>query len=89
VLPTSTTDMHLSGSCDTAYAAAQNARKKALENVEEDIQDNAINGSISERHLINGNKVHEVAKEVREKFFEHQDKLYLKRLIKPEHRFLD
>jgi hypothetical protein len=69
--------------------AAQNARKKALEDVQEDIQDNAINGSISERHLIAGHKAHAEVDRVRENFYNHQEQLVHKRLIKKEHRFID
>jgi len=69
--------------------AQQIARKKALADVQEDIEDNAINGSISERHLIEGLRVHKVAKEARQAFFDHQDQLYEKHLIHPKHRFID
>jgi len=69
--------------------AQQNARKKALGDVEEDIQDNAINGSISERHLKMGEAAHTEVDRVRENFYPFEDELSLKHLIRPEHRFID
>jgi len=61
--------------------AAQQARKKALKAVQEDIEDFAINGSIAERHLREGHRVHAVVDKVREAFSDHQEELYHKRLI--------
>jgi len=69
--------------------AQQQARKKALHDVEEDIEDNAINGSISERHLKMGEAAHEEVDRVRENFYPFEDELSLKHLIRPEHRFID
>jgi len=69
--------------------AAQQARKRAMKNVEEDIFDYAINGSISERHLKAGWKAHAKTDKVREAFYDHQEELYHKKLIEPKHRFID
>jgi len=67
--------------------AAQQARKQALEAVEETIQDNAANGSIKEKHIRDGWKAHAKVDQVREDFYKHQEKLSYKRLIEPKHRF--
>jgi len=69
--------------------AQQNARRAALKAVQEDIDDYAINGSISERHLKAGHSAVDVAKKVREAFYDHQEELVHKKLIRPKHRFID
>jgi hypothetical protein len=68
--------------------AAQQARGRAMKEVAEEIQDNAANGSIAERHIRGGWEAHTKVDKVRELFYEHQDALALKRLIEPKHRFI-
>lgn len=75
-------------SVDNSEAQKQ-ARKQALKEVEETVQDNAAFGSISERHLKQGEAAHDEVDRVRENFFDMQGELIHKHLIRPEHRFVE
>ena len=69
--------------------AQQQARAQALKAVEEDIEDLGPKGSISERHLKAGKQAHAVVDRVRENFYDHQEELEFKPLIREKHRFID